>query len=183
MRNGLKLGLFIVTAVILSGCTSPDENPDWDARSEYPAWAYDAPFYYQPAEELKPQETIGNNIPIFYVRKQVVFLRHPSLPADWRTTPPANFNGKGIPEGKDRANFIKDLWKNELPGHVEVWFSPDAGQHWARAGYFGLEQSHYLFDSGGDGNFWLRFVGPDLKPSKVPPGQPHQIVVVDTHAP
>lgn len=194
MRNGLKLGLFIVTALILAGCISHDENAEWNPQDEYPAWAYDAPFYYQPAEELKPRETVGKDIPIFYVRDQLVFLRHPDLPTDWRSTVPASYNPetpkdwKGpaneyFPEGKDKASFIKGLWKQSLPAHIELWFSQNAGQHWARAGYFGLEQSHYLFDSGGDGNFWIRFVGAGQRPSKVPPGQPNEIIVVDTYSP
>ena len=184
MRNGITLVLVSV-AVLLGGCTSPDENPDWQARQEYPAWAYDAPFYYQPAQELKPVGKVGNNIPIYYVRENLAFIRHPDLPADWQTTPPAGYDDKKkpLPPGKDRADFIKMLWKQSLPAHTELWFSPDAGQNWARAGYFGQEQSHFLFDAGGDGTYWIRFVGAGQPSSDVPPGQPNEILVIDTHAP
>lgn len=183
MRNRITLGLFLVTAMILAGCTSSDENPDWQPREEYPAWAYDAPFYYQPAEELQPQEKVGNNIPIYYVREKLVFVRHPNLPADWRTSPPASYGKRKLPKGKNKAAFMKNLWKQALSPYIEVWFSQDAGQHWKRAGYFGQEQSHFLFDSGGDGTFWVRFVGAGQSPAEVPPGQPHEIFVIDTHAP
>ena len=185
MRNGITLGLLVSAALLLGGCISPDENPDWQARQEYPAWAYDAPFYYQPAQELTPVGKVGNNIPIYYVRENLAFIRHPSLPANWQTTLPAGYDDKTnpLPPGKDRADFIKMLWKQSLPAHTELWFSPDAGQNWARAGYFGQEQSHFLFDAGSDGTYWIRFVGAGQPSSDVPPGQPNEIFVIDTHTP
>ncbi|MCD4824062.1 MAG: hypothetical protein K8S55_05605 [Phycisphaerae bacterium] len=139
----------------LAGCTSTseDENPAWNPQADFPGWAYDSPVYYEPAQELKPAETVGNDIPIFYCRDDSFFIRHP-----------------------------KGVQKDILP-RMAVWYSENGGTHWGKNGYYGLEQKYFLFRAERDGAFWIRFVGPGQGPSEVPPGQPNQIYVVDTRAP
>jgi len=140
-------------AALLAGCTQVDENPNWDPQADLPAWAYDAPFYYSPADELEMRETVADEIGVYYTRKQYFFIRHPS-----------GYQLNGVPR-------------------MAVWFSPDEGQTWDRAGYFGVEQSHFLFRADHDGQYWIRFVGPGQGATEVPPGQPHRIYFVDTSPP
>ncbi|HDY66107.1 MAG TPA: hypothetical protein ENH84_07755, partial [Phycisphaerae bacterium] len=153
MRHGLLPSLCLVAVWLLVGCTSSDENPDWDPQSEYPYWAYSAPIYYQPTEELKPQGKVGDNIPIYYPRDEMFFVPHP--------------------QGQQK----------DLHPYIAVWYSHDGGQCWKKAGYFGLSQTHFLFAADFDGQYWIRFVGPGQGVSEVPPGQPHRVYVVDTEAP
>jgi hypothetical protein len=140
-------------ALILAGCTSTDENPHWSPGEEYPDWAYNAPFYQQPTVELEPLETVGNQIPIYYTREDLFFVKHPL---------------------GEQANQTPQL---------AIYASADGGQNWVKGGYFGLEQTHFLYKAETDGRYWIRFVGPDQGTSDVPPGQPHRIYVVDTVAP
>ncbi len=145
--------LFVLSVVLLAGCTQVDENPDWNPKVDYPGWAYDAPFYYRPTEELKPLENVGQDIGVYYTRNEYFFIRHP---------------GGSQVDGAPR---------------VAVWCSDNAGEKWSKSGYFGVEQSHFLFKATGDGKYWIRFVGPGQGVSEVPPGMPHRIYVVDTQPP
>jgi len=142
-----------LSAVLLVGCMQADENPDWAPAQDLPGWAYDAPFYYRPSEELKPQETIGHGIPVYYSRSEYFFVRHPG-----------GYQVSGDPR-------------------VCVWSSADSGEQWSKSGYFGVEQTHFLFRAEQDGPHWLRFVGPAQGVTEVPPGQPHRIYVVDRAPP
>jgi hypothetical protein len=140
-------------AVLPLACTTKDENPDWSPGTDYPDWAYNAPVYLQPAEELQPQAKVGNNIPVYYTRDNLFFVKHP--------------------QGKQQ----------DVYPHVAVWGSDSAGRKWKKAGYFGLDQTHFLYKADHDGGYWVRFVGPGQGVTEVPPGQPHRIYVIDTHAP
>ena len=143
----------VILAVCLGGCTVSDENPDWDPKSEYPSWTYDAPFYYRPTEDLAPLETIGVGIPVYYTRHAYFFVRHP-----------AAYQVSGEPR-------------------LAVWHSADDGTDWQRCGFFGVEQTHFLFEAEADGRHWIRFVGPGQGAARMPPGTPHRIYVVDTVQP
>jgi len=149
----LTLWSAIAVAVWAVGCTQSDKNPDWNPRAEYPPWAYDAPFYYRPTEDLKALETVADNIGVYYTRNEYFFVRHPT-----------GYQVPGVPR-------------------VAVWYSRTQGRHWRRWGYFGVEQSHFLCKAEADGRHWIRFVGPDQGICEVPPGQPHRIYVVDTKPP
>ncbi len=142
-----------VAAAAVSGCIQPDENPDWDPQADLPGWTYDAPFYYRPSEELQVAEVVGDGIPVYYSHRDYFFIRHP---------------GGSQVVGEPR---------------VEVKYSPNQGNVWKRAGFFGVEQTHFCFHAERDGNYWIRFVGPSQGVSKVPPGTPHRIYVVDTSPP
>ena len=138
---------------LLAGCQQVDENPHWNPQSDLPPWTYDAPIYYRPAEELELTETIADNIGVYYTNKDYFFARHPS-----------GYQLNGVPR-------------------IAVWCSQDEGTNWERVGYFGTEQTHFLFKADHDGWHWMRFVGPGQGVAEVPPGQPHRIYVVDTSPP
>ena len=131
MRNGLLPSLCLVAACLVVGCTQPNQNPDWDPGAEYPYWAYSAPVYYQPTEELKPQEKVANDIPIYYPRNEMFFIRHPQEQ------------------------------QRDLHPYIAIWYSHDGGQCWRKAGYFGLEQTHFLFAAEFDGHYrsWTSWAG------------------------
>lgn len=139
--------------LLLYGCQSQDENPNWHPPTEYPDWTYDKPVYVEPAEEPKPYETVANNIDVYYSRARTFFVRHPA--------------------GK----------QEDLRPRTAVWYSWDGGNTWAKNGHFGLHQTYYTFCAEQDGQCWIRFVGPGMGVAEVPPGQPHEIHVVDTQAP
>lgn len=147
------LFLALLACAVTAGCKLSDENPNWNPKQDYAEWTYDAPFYYRPTTELKPLETIGKNTPVYYISSTWFFVSHPG-----------NCQLVGDPR-------------------VAVWYSTDEGQNWQRAGFYGVEQSHFLFEAKEDGNYWIRFVGPGQKTAKGPVPQPHRIYVVDTQSP
>lgn len=142
-----------VTVAVLAGCQLSDENPNWAPKQDYPSWAYDAPFYYKPSEDLSVSESVGEGIPVYYSDNRSFFVRHAS-----------GSTLTGAPR-------------------MALWYSDDSGRLWQRAGYFGVEQTHFLFQADKDGQFWVRFVGPERDIVQAPPGQPHRIYVVDTAGP
>ncbi|HOF17950.1 MAG TPA: hypothetical protein PK082_03510 [Phycisphaerae bacterium] len=138
---------------VSAGCTQQDENPHWRPAADYPGWAYDGPIYYRPSEDLQAKETVGHGIGVYYSRSEYFFLRHP--------------NGYQV-VGEPR---------------VAVWCSTDDGKHWGKCGYYGVEQTHFLFKAEKDGPHWIRFVGPGQGVAEVPPGMPHRIYIVDRRPP
>jgi len=145
--------LLLLLAAITAGCTQEDTNPHWNPRADLPSWTYDAPFYYRPSEDLKVIETVGQGIPVYYPRTKYFFIKHPG-----------------------------DCQVNGVP-RVAVWASPENGTDWERAGFYGVEQSDFLFLAEREGTYWIRFVGPGQGVSKVPPGMPHRIYIADRTPP
>ncbi|MBN1943855.1 MAG: hypothetical protein JW849_11230 [Phycisphaerae bacterium] len=155
MRNGTLWRVVLVLALGLAihGCQSKDENPNWDPATNYPDWTYDKPVYTEPAVEPKPYETVANNIEVYYSRSETFFIQHPA--------------------GK----------QEDIRPRTAVWYSYDGGNTWMKNGYYGLYQEFYTFVAENDGQYWIRFVGPGMGVAEVPPGQPHEIHVVDTQPP
>ncbi len=152
IRNGVWFCMAAVT--IVAGCQQVDENPHWNPAANYPAWTYDAPFYYRPSAEAQPVESVGKGIDVYYCRNDHFFARH--LGGTQLTGAP----------------------------RVAVWFSTDEGKNWETAGHFGVEQTHFLFQAKEDARHWVRFVGPGQeKVAKGPVPLPHRIYVVDRKAP
>jgi hypothetical protein len=147
------IGWIIAVLVLLAGCTQVDENPKFNPSAELPSWAYDAPLYYQPSQDLEAQETVGDGIGVYYTRDQAFFIRHPG-----------GCQINGVPR-------------------VGVYYSTDMGETWNKAGYFGVEQTHFNFLAKDDGRYWVRFVGPGQGVVECPPGVPHRIYVVDRKSP
>ena len=149
-----KIAWLCIVVATAAGCQQSDENPHWNPRANYPAWTYDAPFYYRPSAEAQPVESVGKGIDVFYSRSNYFFAQHP---------------GGCQLTGSPR---------------VAVWFSIDEGKNWEIAGHFGVEQTHFLFQAEQDARHWVRFVGPGQeKTAKGPVPLPHRIYVVDRKAP
>lgn len=66
---------------------------------------------------------------------------------------------------------------------VGIWYSTDHGQVWDRAGFFGVEQSHFLFQGESEHRYWIRFTGPPQETAAPPSPMPHRIYIVDRHRP
>ncbi len=143
----------MILAMFIVGCEVQDENPNWDPRADYPSWTYDAPYYYRPSEDLPVREIVGAGIPVYYSDNNQFFVKHST--------------GYQIP-GAPR---------------LAIWYSNSAGENWDRAGYYGVEQTHFLFQAETDGPHWVRFVGPGQGVAAAAPGTPHRIYVVDTTRP
>lgn len=153
-----RLNWLILVAALacLAGCEVVDENPHWSPKADYPAWAYDAPWYYRPTQEMQPLEHImagQQKIPVYFTRSDSFFVVHPT-----------GYQVNGDPR-------------------IAIWDSSDAGKNWERSGYFGVEQTHFLFKAPKDGCYWIRFVGPNQGSTQVPPGVPNRIYNVDTKPP
>ena len=124
------IGWIITVLVLLAGCTQVDENPKFNPSAELPSWAYDAPFYYQPPQDLPALETAGDGIGVYYTRDQSFFVRHPG-----------GCQLNGVPR-------------------VAVYYSLDMGKTWNKAGYFGVEQTHFNFLAKQEGNTGCASWGP-----------------------
>jgi hypothetical protein len=149
-----KVAWLCLAAALTAGCQQVDENPHWNPSTNYPAWTYDAPFYYRPSAEAQPVESVGKGIDVYYSRGDHFFARHPG--------------------GCQLTGSAR----------VAVWFSIDEGKNWETAGHFGVEQTHFLFQAEQDARHWVRFVGPGQeKTAKGPVPLPHRIYVVDRKAP
>ncbi|MBN1553709.1 MAG: hypothetical protein JXA11_03105 [Phycisphaerae bacterium] len=153
MRNATRWYTMLLLGLALCGCQSQDENPNWSPSNDYPDWAYDKPVYTEPAVEPKPYETVANGIDIYYSPNETFFIHHPA--------------------GR----------QEDIRPRTAVWFSYDGGNTWLKNGYYGLYQSFYTFAAEHEGQYWIRFVGPNMGVAEVPPGQPHEIHVVDTQPP
>lgn len=146
----------LMAMALVSGCTQVDENPHWNPQAHYPPWAYDAPFYYRPSEDMKVVEmieTAAGPIPVYYARTEYFFIKHPG-----------GYQVSGEPR-------------------VAIWSSLDKGKTWDRVGYYGVEQAYFRYLPEADGQHWIRFVGPGQGVTEVPPGMPHRIYVVDRQPP
>lgn len=151
--NYLFLGL---AAVLMTayGCELKDTNVEWNPQHDLPAWAADAPGYYRPTNDLPVKEKIGpTQIPVYYSPQNYFFVRYP---------------------GEHEVNGTP---------HMAVWSSREEGRDWARYGYFGVEQTHFLYEAKEDGVYWIRFVGPGQGVTDIPNGLPHRVYVVDTVLP
>jgi len=155
MRLVIHKGAWLcIAAAVIAGCQQVDENPHWAPAADYPAWTYDAPFYYRPSAEDEPVESVGKGIDVYYCNNDHFFARHPG--------------------GSQLTGTAR----------VAVWFSTDEGRNWELGGHFGVEQTHFLFQAKQDGRHWVRFVGPgQQKVAKGPVPLPHRIYVVDRKAP
>ena len=147
MRTTMLMTLALLAA---GGCQLQDENPNWSPAGDLPSWAYDAPFYYRPSEDLAVAETVGNGVPVYFTRHRLFHVRHP--------------NGTQVPT---------------VP-RVAVWYSLDQGVKWTRAGYFGAEQTHFGFHAEVDGPHWIRFIGSGQPRVESSPASPDRVYIVDT---
>jgi hypothetical protein len=122
----------------------------------YPAWAFDAPFYYKPIHEPTPVPVQREGDPITYFTNQsMVHIQRP----DARQTKP-----------------------EEVP-RIAVYYTLDGGSYWRRAGWFGRGQTHFSLQAQQDGEIGIRFVGPSQEPAISMPPLANRVYVVDTTPP
>lgn len=150
----MRIKIFLMMLVLfVAGCEVQDENPNWNPQQDYKSWTYDKPCYYRPSEDLQVVEVVGAGIPVYYTDSKRFFVKHST--------------GYQVP-GEPRLG---------------IWYSTSAGEDWDRGGYYGVEQSHFLFHADADGPHWIRFIGPNQGVAAATPGTPHRIYVVDTTRP
>lgn len=148
----------VLISALLAGCTQQDANPDYNPRKDLPAWSYDAPYYYRPTEDLQPVDP-----------EEAGFEVAPGIDVYFTNS---------------EYFFLRHPSGYQVTGEprMAVWYSTDH-RDWQRAGYYGVEQSHFLMRAEKDAQYWVRFAGPGQPTSEVPPGQPHRIYVVDRAEP
>ncbi|MFA6134740.1 MAG: hypothetical protein WC869_12060 [Phycisphaerae bacterium] len=129
---------------------------------ENPKWAPQAQMpswtydapFYYRPSEDLPVAETLSGLPVYYTNETSVFIRHPD-----------NTQLNGVPR-------------------MGVWYSNDDGNSWNRAGFFGVEQTHFLFEAPGDARYWIRFAGPGQNVSDTrAPDSPNRIYVVDRKGP
>jgi len=126
----------------------------FDPPNTYQEWAYDAPSYVKPPQELTPEPKVKSGDPLHYFTKEkVVMIRRP--------------------EG---------YTPEEMP-RVAIWWTDNNGFHWNKAGYFGREQSFFPFEVEDDGDYGIRFVGPGQEPALHSLPLPERVYHVDTTLP
>ncbi len=135
---------------------SPRSEPDtpFDPPNTYPEWAYDAPQYVRPPQELVPEPKVNSSDPLHYFTNQkVVLVRRP--------------------EG---------YTPEEIP-RVAVWWTDNNGFHWNKAGFFGRQQAFFPLEVDEDGDYGIRFVGPGQDPALHSLPYPERVYHVDTVLP
>lgn len=169
MYDSLRaVGLVVLAAAVLSvGCNKQpapfeikdrtpraDREAPFDPPNAYPEWAYDAPSYVRPLAELKPAARATQAEPLHYFTNQrLIEVR---LPADYPS--------------------------EEIP-RLALWWTNDSGFHWHKAGHFGRAQTFFPLEVNADGDYGIRFVGPDQTPAVQTPAYPERVYHVDTRLP
>jgi len=174
----VRLALTVVVVLPLLGiaaccCSKKPKKAAFDPAEQYPEWAYDAPFYYRPATEYGD---IGERVPPagpgcpvhFYTRDRYIYLPRP------KDIPVVSAAGR-TPE----ARFTSA----DLAPRIAVYWTTSNGLDWRRAGYFGVSQTHYVFEPENDGTYGFRFVGPGLPAAQSSPPRPMVVYHVDTTPP
>ena len=131
-----------------------DQDAPFNPTNDYPAWAYDAPSYMKPVEELSPAASVREGDPLHYFTNQKLV----------QVRAPADYAAEDIPR-------------------VAVWWTDNNGFHWQKAGYFGRAQSFFPFEVEEDGDYGIRFVGPGQAPANETPAVPERVYHVDTTLP
>ena len=109
--------------------------------------------FYQRPSQDLPPQETLYGIPIYHSPSDYFFIRHP-----------AGSQAAGEPR-------------------VGIWYSTDHGQVWERAGFFGVEQSHFLFQAESESRYWIRFTGLAKETAPPPSDMPHRIYIVDRQRP
>lgn len=128
-----------------------------DPAETLPDWAFDAPYYFQPTSDAlpKPASPANDDFPThYYVNKRVFPIDRPE----------------------------NDVRLDSAP-RLAVWWTNTNGCAWARAGCFGLGQTHFHFVGGDDGAYGIRFVGPGIRESLTQDTLPNRIYHLDTVGP
>jgi hypothetical protein len=162
----MTIPAILIAGLAISACDQPapfkpqdktlrsDRDAPFEPQKNYPEWAYDAPSYMKPVEELSPASSAREgDPPHYFTRDRLVQVRVPS-----------NFPPEQIPR-------------------VAVWWTNDNGFHWQKAGYFGRAETFFPFEADEDGDYGIRFVGPGQPPASETPAPPERVYHVDTVLP
>jgi hypothetical protein len=174
----IRLSLTAAVVMLLLGagaccCSKKPHKVAYDPAEQYPEWAYDAPFYYRPASErgdvseAVPPAAPGCP-PHYYTRDRLIYLPRPQ-----RTEPTSMPARAGDPR----------FSPFDLAPRIAVYWTTTAGLDWRRSGYFGLSQTHYVYEAENDGVYGFRFVGPGIPEAKSYPPGPVVVFHVDTSPP
>ncbi|HUN80582.1 MAG TPA: hypothetical protein VMV81_03645, partial [Phycisphaerae bacterium] len=126
----------------------------FDPPNTYPEWAFDSPQYVKPAQELTPEPKAKPGDPLHYFTKEkVVLIRQP-----------AGYTPEEIPR-------------------IAVWWTDNNGFRWQKAGFFGREQTYFAFEAQEDGDYGIRFVGPNQEQAMQATAFPERVYHVDTTLP
>ena len=187
MRSACSAWMVAAVVVWGVGCNCCKDKPrddkqvhGYDPAVQYPAWAYDAPFYYKPPKDHGDVgETVAPSGPgeptHYFIRSRTLYIPHPRNTA---TTQPAG----DLPEMGPRTT------PQDLAPRVGVYWTDSHGQEWVRAGHFGLGQTHFAFPAENDGVYGFRLTGPRLSsatcsPATCSPPRPDVVYHVDTVPP
>ncbi len=129
-----------------------------EKSADWPSQDGYPPWMYDAPFYHEPSEDLAvletlNGTPIYHSHSEYFFIRHPA--------------------GCQAASEPR----------LGVWYSTNQGQVWEKAGFFGLEQSHFLLRAESEGQCWIRFVGSVEATSDPPAGMPHRIYIVDRQRP
>ncbi len=131
-----------------------DRDAPFDPPNAYPGWAYDSPSYVKPAAELTPEARAKKGDPLHYfTNKKIVMVRAPD-----------NYQPEEIPR-------------------VAIWWTDNNGFHWHKGGYFGRQQKFFPFEVEEDGDYGIRFVGPDQASAQHALAHPERVYHVDSVVP
>ena len=151
----------VALALALVGCQQNrcdrQANLPPDPGETLPEWAFDAPHYFRPPPDLVPQPVGDSRTDLpghYYVNRRVFMVDRPTL----------------------------EVPSNREP-RVAVWWTSTNGKLWAKAGHFGLGQTHFAFVGGDDGDYGLRFLGPGIEESLQEQTVPHRVYHLDTAIP
>lgn len=166
-RTRMLLVIFCFAAWAMPGCgdmpapfqrekktVRSDRDAPFDPEKNYPDWAYDSPSYMKPvAEPVAEAGAREGDPPHYFTNQKLVEIRQPS-----------SYNNEEIPQ-------------------VAIWWTNDNGFHWQKAGYFGRGQSFFPFEMEEDGDYGIRFVGPNQEPAVNTPAYPERVYHLDTTLP
>lgn len=161
MKPLVRLSIVLAVTILVTACSQPEYEKQArvapDPGETLPEWAFDAPHYFQPPGEAmpKPASPANPDYPThFYVKRQI-----------WPIDRPEN-----------------EVHFDRAP-RIAVWWTNTDGAAWARAGWFGLGQTHFQFVAGDDGDYGIRFIGPGIRESLTQETVPHRIYHLDTVPP
>jgi hypothetical protein len=145
--------LIVTGLIIVVGVSGCGKKEPPYKSSSFPDWSYDKPFYFVPADSALPISDFKIDPKPTYTRNTLLSIPKPNI-SDNRKAP-----------------------------RTAIWVTKTDGMTWEKVGYFGLQQTHFVYHTDGDGYYGFRFIGPGIPPADTKPPKPHQTWIVDTEAP
>ncbi|MCK6482587.1 MAG: hypothetical protein HUU22_00685 [Phycisphaerae bacterium] len=131
-----------------------DRPAPFRPSEQYPGWAFDAPEYVRPISEPMPVMRERRQDPLHYfVNRRLVHIRRPQRP---------------------------DTMERD---QIELFVRADGETEYTRIGFFGLGQSFFPYEAPRDGDFAIRFLGPQQPAAEDLVIAPDRVYHVDTTLP